>query len=68
MTVDNILKSRLDGGSLKKLLALDNANLNKLIADAILRFQPASVFVSTGSAEDLYHVRAQAIRRGEEKP
>ncbi|MBW2265154.1 MAG: phosphoenolpyruvate carboxykinase (GTP) [Deltaproteobacteria bacterium] len=68
MTVDNILKSRLDGGSLKKLLALDNANLNELIADAILRFQPASVFVSTGSAEDLYHVRAQAIRRGEEKP
>ncbi len=68
MTVDNILKSRLDGVSLRKLLALDNANLNELIADAILRFQPASVFVSTGSAEDLHHVRAQAIRRGEEKP
>ncbi len=67
MTVDNILESRLDGGSLKKLLALGNANLNQLIADAILRFQPASVFVSTGSAEDLYYVRVQAIRRGEEK-
>ena len=68
MIVDDVLKSRLDKGSLKKLLALDNANLNELIADAILRFQPASVFVSTGSVEDLHHVRVQALRRGEEMP
>jgi len=68
MNTDRILESRLGPESLRKLLALNNAPLNEVIADAILQFQPASVFVSSGSAEDLHRVRVQAIRRGEEKP
>ena len=68
MNADIVLQSRLDPESLGKLLALDNASLNELVADAILKFQPDSVFVSNGSPEDLHHVRIQAIRRSEEKP
>jgi phosphoenolpyruvate carboxykinase (GTP) len=68
MDADRILESRLGSESLKKLLALNNGPLNEVIADAILQFQPASVFVSSGSPEDLHRVRVQAVRRGEEKP
>ena len=68
MDADRILESRLGSESLRKLLALNNGPLNEVIADAILQFQPASVFVSSGSPEDLHRVRVQAVRRGEEKP
>ncbi len=68
MSADNILESRLGAESLKKLMALNNASLNQVIADSILQFQPDSVFVSTGSPEDLHRVRVQAIRHEEEKP
>lgn len=68
MNAERILESRLGPESLRKLLALNNGPLNEVIADAILQFQPASVFVSSGSPEDLHRVRVQAIRRGEEKP
>jgi phosphoenolpyruvate carboxykinase (GTP) len=68
MTVARVLKRRLDRDNLKRLSALDNPPLDELIADAILRFQPDSVFVSTGSPEDLHYVRVQAIRESEEIP
>jgi phosphoenolpyruvate carboxykinase (GTP) len=68
MSTKKILESRLDDSSLQKLDALDNGPLDELVSDAILKFQPDSVFVSTGSPEDLQYVRTQAIRRGEERP
>jgi len=68
MSTEKILESRLDADSLKKLKTLDNGPLDELVSDAILKFQPDSVFVSTGSPEDLQYVRTQAIRRGEETP
>ena len=68
MNVDRILESRLTPESLGKLLALNNHPLNEVIADAILQFQPGSVFVSSGSPADLHRVRVQAMRQGEEKP
>lgn len=68
MNVDRILESRLKPESLGKLLALNNPPLNEVIADAILQFQPGSVFVSSGSPADLHRVRVQAMRQGEEKP
>jgi len=68
MNADRILESRLGPESLRKLLALNNPPLNEVISDAILQFQPSSVFVSSGSPEDLHRVRVQAIRQGEEKP
>ncbi len=68
MTANRILESRLGPESLAKLLALNNPPLNEVIADAILQFQPGSVFVSSGSPADLHRVRVQAMRQGEEKP
>jgi len=68
MTNERVLESRLSKDNLQKLLKLDNPSLNKLISTAILRFQPDSVFISTGSEEDLHYIRTQTIRRGEEKP
>ncbi len=67
MSEHNILESKLGSDSLKKLLALNNTALNEIIADAIIKFQPDSVYVSTGSLDDLDQVREQAISRGEEK-
>ena len=67
MSVHVILKSKLDAESLRKLLALNNTLLDEIIADAIIKFQPDSVFVSAGSPEDLNRVRDQAARQGEEK-
>jgi phosphoenolpyruvate carboxykinase (GTP) len=68
MSVNEVLESKLDSDSLGKLLALNNTPLNEIIADAIVKFQPDSVFVSTGSPEDSERVREQATRLGEEKP
>jgi len=68
MTVARVLERRLDADNQKRLAALDNDPLNELIADAILKFQPDSVFVYTGPPEDLHYARVQAIREGEEKP
>jgi len=68
MSVQEVLERKLDSDSLAKLLAINNTELNEIIADAIIKFQPDSVFVSSGSKEDLNHVREQAIERGEEKP
>jgi phosphoenolpyruvate carboxykinase (GTP) len=67
MSVNEVLESKLDSDSLGKLLALNNTPLNEIIADAIVKFQPDSVFVSTGSPEDSERVREQAVRLGEEK-
>ncbi len=68
MDAETILKSRLGAESLRKLTALGNDPLNDVIAEAILQFQPDSVFVSDGSPQDLHRVRVQSIRNGEEKP
>jgi phosphoenolpyruvate carboxykinase (GTP) len=62
------LQSRLSDANLKKLTDLNNPSLNELIARSIMRYQPRSVFISTGSEEDRHYIRTQALRHGEEKP
>ena len=68
MKDEKILESRLSKENLGKILTLKNPALNELIASAILKFQPKSVFISTGSEEDRHYIRVMAIRNGEEKP
>jgi phosphoenolpyruvate carboxykinase (GTP) len=68
MDIDSILESRLGGESLRKLHELNNPPLNELVADAILQFQPDSVFVSNGSTADLDRIRAMSIKKAEESP
>ena len=62
------LQSRLSDANLKKLTDLNNPSLNELIARSIMRYQPRSVFISTGSEADRHYIRTQALRHGEEKP
>jgi len=68
MKDEKILETRLTKENLGKLLELKNSALNELIVSAILKFQPKSVFISTGSEEDCHYIRAMALRNGEEKP
>ncbi|MBF0508353.1 MAG: phosphoenolpyruvate carboxykinase (GTP) [Deltaproteobacteria bacterium] len=67
MDYSKVLESRLNQDNLVKLRELENPYLDELIATAILKFQPRSVFISTGSPEDLHYSRVQALINGEEK-
>ena len=53
MTGDRILRSRLCAECQQKLYHLDNPKVNEIMADAILKFQPDSVFISNGSPGSL---------------
>jgi phosphoenolpyruvate carboxykinase (GTP) len=68
MSLDMILKSRFEEESLKKLKVLNNVHLEGMIAEAILKYQPRSVFLSDGSHADMQRIRRESIRRGEERP
>ena len=63
-----LLKERVSGASLDRLLALDNAKLHDFVADAIELTTAASVYVCTDSDEDRVYIREQAIKTGEERP
>jgi len=66
--VSKLLKGKLTAENYKRLIALDNPKLHEFIADAIELCKPASVFVSTGSAEDIDYIRKLAVKTGEETP
>ena len=51
----------------QKLAKISNNQLHDFVADAIKLCQPDDVFVVTDSDEDAAHVRATAIKAGEEK-
>jgi phosphoenolpyruvate carboxykinase (GTP) len=68
MSYEMILQSRMSKDNLKKVTELNNPALNEFISTAILKFQPKSVFVSTGTKEDFHYIRTRAIRNGEEIP
>ncbi len=65
---NELLKERMSGASLDRLLALDNAKLHDFVADAIELTTAASVYVCTDSDEDRVYIREQAIKTGEERP
>jgi phosphoenolpyruvate carboxykinase (GTP) len=64
--ISNVLKGKLDDRNLKALMAIENARLHALVADAIELCEPGSVWVSTDSAEDVAHTRKMAAKAGEE--
>jgi phosphoenolpyruvate carboxykinase (GTP) len=61
------LRARLGGDSYRRLMAIDNPVLHGFVAKFIDLCDPRSVFVSTGSPEDLKYIREAAIRNGEER-
>ena len=67
-TVRSILQSKLRDDNYGKLVRLQNAKLNELLADAITLCEPESVFVCADSEEEVRFIREQALAIGEEKP
>ncbi|MBA7485944.1 Phosphoenolpyruvate carboxykinase [GTP] [subsurface metagenome] len=66
--VNKLLKEKLTAENYDRLVALANPKLHEFIADAIELTSPASVFICTGSAEDVAYIRELAIKAGEETP
>jgi len=66
--VNKLLKEKLTAENYNRLIALANPKLHEFIADAIELTSPASVFICTGSAEDVAYIRELAIKAGEETP
>ncbi len=63
----NVLSDNLDEANLKKLSVITNADALIKIANAIVHCKPDSVFVNTGSAEDLDWIRQYSLDKGEER-
>ena len=66
--VKDILKNRVKGKHYDRLVAVDHPKMHHFIADAIELTNPASVYVCTDSPEDVAHIRALAVKNGEEIP
>jgi phosphoenolpyruvate carboxykinase (GTP) len=63
-----LLREKLTGEHCGRLVALDNPKLHDFVADAIELTQPDSVFVYTGTDDDIVHIRELAVTNGEEIP
>jgi phosphoenolpyruvate carboxykinase (GTP) len=66
-TSTDLLKSRLDSGNYRNLMAIANPPLHAFVADAIELCEPQTVWVSTDSPEDVEHTRRMSVTSGEEK-
>jgi phosphoenolpyruvate carboxykinase (GTP) len=61
------LQPKLSAHDFKKLSAIDNPNVHEFIAKENDLCQPKEIFICSDSAEDIAHVRKQAIASGEEE-
>ncbi|MFP3237519.1 MAG: phosphoenolpyruvate carboxykinase, partial [Vulcanisaeta sp.] len=64
--VDQILRSGMSDEMYRRLMGIRNYELHKFIAWAVDLCKPSSVFISTGSPEDLDYIRRRAVETGEE--
>ncbi len=62
-----VLQPKLSPADYIKLSTIENPNVHEFIAKASDLCQPERIFVCTDSAEDIAHVRKQAIASREEK-
>ncbi|MGC9116107.1 MAG: phosphoenolpyruvate carboxykinase (GTP) [Conexivisphaera sp.] len=60
------LRPKMGRGSYERLERVGNAELNAFISRIAELCEPESIFVSTGSPEDLEYVRRRALESGEE--
>jgi phosphoenolpyruvate carboxykinase (GTP) len=63
----NVLSDNLDEANLKKLSVITNADALIKIANAIVHCKPDTVFVNSGSTEDLDWIRHYSLDKGEER-
>ena len=61
------LQPLLSEADFKKLSKIDNPNVHEFIAKESDLCQPKDIFICSDSAEDIAHVRKQAISSGEEQ-
>jgi phosphoenolpyruvate carboxykinase (GTP) len=64
--VNELLKQKLTAEHYDKLIALDNPKMHAFVVDAIELTGPDSVFVCTGSPDDIAYLRKLAVKNGEE--
>ena len=62
-----VFADNLDAANSKKLALIKNEEALIKIANAIKMCDPGSVFVNTGSADDVQWIREYSLRQGEEK-
>jgi phosphoenolpyruvate carboxykinase (GTP) len=62
-----VIENNLDDANRKKLAPITNEEALIKIANAIAMCEPDSVFINTGSAEDVQWIREFSLEKGEEK-
>lgn len=62
-----LLKARIGDNGYRKLMAMDNPEMHKFVAEYIELCNPDRIFVSSDSPDDIKYIRESAIRNGEEK-
>jgi phosphoenolpyruvate carboxykinase (GTP) len=63
-----VFKDSINAENLDKLKRIQNPDVLKKIANAIMLCKPDAVFIDTGSAEDRQFVRELSLKKGEESP
>jgi len=63
-----VFQKKLRADNLDKLGQIQNPEVLKKIANAIVLCEPDSVFIDTGSEDDRQFIRDLAIKKGEESP
>ncbi len=61
-----VFKEKLNAENLDKLKRVQNPEVLKKIANAIVLCEPDSVFIDTGSEEDRQFIRGLSLKKGEE--
>jgi phosphoenolpyruvate carboxykinase (GTP) len=63
-----VFGTKLDASNQGKLQRIQNPDVLKKIANAIVLCEPDAVFIDTGSEEDRQFVRELSLKKGEESP
>jgi phosphoenolpyruvate carboxykinase (GTP) len=63
-----VFKDTINAQNLDKLKRIQNPDVLKKIANAIMLCKPDAVFIDTGSEEDRQFVRELSLKKGEESP
>jgi len=64
--MESLLKNKMVNTEYRKLEGIKDAKVFEFLNDAVTLCNPESIFVNTGSAEDLDYIRNKALELGEE--
>ncbi|MFH1156212.1 MAG: phosphoenolpyruvate carboxykinase (GTP) [Pseudomonadota bacterium] len=66
--ISDLFRAVMDDNHFERIEKIQNTDVRKKIASAIVICRPDYVYVNTGTPEDKAFIRALAISKGEEKP